>query len=292
RNRGSQQGYVASPGYRAKPAPELQRERSCQERQCEAYVPALAEHKRSHQLGGQAGRFPEHRQAYNQSPLARSEAAPKERPGIVTHPAAAQVGASATGTMHPEGPFSEGRPNGHTNPTCPPSSSESDDNNSSCAVPCTDIVPFSPKTASCPGNTLALPSAPTPAAPQPLVLPPPAPSTSVTWHQLADMCPRTARGRTLRVRLLDEPVPFFRWTVLAVDAVGNVALLAFYHSDQHNPPLPGLRAGAWLSWSNPAGHVFLDGRFGARIEDEDLPNITVMDERGRVCEFSGAGRRR
>ena len=38
----------------------------------------------------------------------------------------------------------------------------------------------------------------------------------------------------------------------------------------------GLVQGKLLRWRNPRFHWFMDGSSGARIEDEDLPNISVM----------------
>ncbi len=40
---------------------------------------------------------------------------------------------------------------------------------------------------------------------------------------------------------------------------------------------PGLALGKIMRWRNPRFHFFLDGSMGARIEDEDLPNITFTN---------------
>ena len=39
----------------------------------------------------------------------------------------------------------------------------------------------------------------------------------------------------------------------------------------------GLAAGKVLRWKNPRFHMFMDGSTGARIEEEDLANVTVTD---------------
>ena len=38
----------------------------------------------------------------------------------------------------------------------------------------------------------------------------------------------------------------------------------------------GLAQGKLLRWRNPRFHWFMDGSSGARIEDEDLPDISVV----------------
>ncbi len=40
---------------------------------------------------------------------------------------------------------------------------------------------------------------------------------------------------------------------------------------------PGLALGKVLRWRKPRFHYFMDGSSGARIEDEDVANITVSD---------------
>lgn len=60
------------------------------------------------------------------------------------------------------------------------------------------------------------------------------------------------------------------------DHKGDVGLVAFYLDRGVNPPA-GLALGRVMRWRNPHIHYFLDGNVGARIEDEDLPFITVSD---------------
>lgn len=56
------------------------------------------------------------------------------------------------------------------------------------------------------------------------------------------------------------------------DHRGGMHRVAFYSDD-----VPaGLKLGAVMRWRNPHFHWFMDGSSGARIEDEDLPNISIV----------------
>jgi hypothetical protein len=83
-----------------------------------------------------------------------------------------------------------------------------------------------------------------------------------------------ARGKVLEVRIMTQPVPFLRHTCSGKDKHGDIRTLAFYLDHGTAPPC-GLRQGAVLRWTNPHIHHFVDGQVGARIEDEDLADITV-----------------
>ena len=57
------------------------------------------------------------------------------------------------------------------------------------------------------------------------------------------------------------------------DHKGDIRRVACYADEAPR----GLAQGKVLRWRNPHFHWFMDGSKGARIEDEDLPNITVSD---------------
>ena len=56
------------------------------------------------------------------------------------------------------------------------------------------------------------------------------------------------------------------------DRTGVVRRVAVYTTSRS---LPGLRTGAVLRWKNPHFNYFGDGSSGARIEDEDVANISL-----------------
>mmetsp|Transcript_34443 Transcript_34443/g.86556 ORF Transcript_34443/g.86556 Transcript_34443/m.86556 type:complete len:268 (-) Transcript_34443:525-1328(-) len=88
-----------------------------------------------------------------------------------------------------------------------------------------------------------------------------------------------ATGSLLEVRIMSAPMrrrdPRFhtRSTVEAKDKEGNVGTIVFYST---SPPA-GLAQGKVLRWHHPRFHYFMSGQTGARIEDEDIPNITISD---------------
>jgi hypothetical protein len=57
------------------------------------------------------------------------------------------------------------------------------------------------------------------------------------------------------------------------DRRGDVRPVAFYCAAAP----AGLAQGRVLRWRSPRFHRFLDGSTGARIEDGDLPNISIVD---------------
>ena len=58
------------------------------------------------------------------------------------------------------------------------------------------------------------------------------------------------------------------------DRVGAVRIIAIY---TNNRVLSGVSPGKILRWKNPRFHYFMDGSSGARIEEEDLDDITITD---------------
>ena len=66
------------------------------------------------------------------------------------------------------------------------------------------------------------------------------------------------------------------------DRVGAVRTIAAYTDSRS---LPGATAGKILRWKGPRYHWFVDGSSGARVEQEDLGNVTISD----VWEGRGVG---
>merc|ERR1719253_613539 len=92
----------------------------------------------------------------------------------------------------------------------------------------------------------------------------------LTWDQVEAHRGAPAPG-TLEVKAIkDESVT--RQVYQCKDRVGMCRRIAAY---THGREIPGLRVGATLRWKNPRFHCFMDGSSGARIEEEDLNNITI-----------------
>lgn len=81
------------------------------------------------------------------------------------------------------------------------------------------------------------------------------------------------QGRKLEVRvILDESSPF-RQVVKCKDRSGVIRRLAAYNDARS---IPNLKQGSILKWKNPRYHYFMDGSSGARIEEDDLNDITII----------------
>lgn len=92
----------------------------------------------------------------------------------------------------------------------------------------------------------------------------------LTWDEVEAHTPLPAQG-TLEVRaILDESM--MRHVFSCKDRVGNLRRVAAYTNSRQ---IRGLKQGAILKWKNPRFHYFMDGSSGARIEEEDLVNVTV-----------------
>ncbi|KAK9816678.1 hypothetical protein WJX72_003583 [[Myrmecia] bisecta] len=100
--------------------------------------------------------------------------------------------------------------------------------------------------------------------------------TPTTWAKLEALGGMPATGKTLELRIMSEPIPFLRYSFDGKDRKGDVRRVAFYLDNGTAPP-PALALGKVFRWRNPSFHQFMDGSTGARIEDEDLVNITVTD---------------
>lgn len=94
----------------------------------------------------------------------------------------------------------------------------------------------------------------------------------MTWEQVEAHGGAPAANETLEVRvILDESV--MRQVVTAKDRVGVVRRVAAYTKDRNSPDL---QVGSILRWKNPRYHYFMDGSSGARIELEDLKDVTIV----------------
>ena len=82
---------------------------------------------------------------------------------------------------------------------------------------------------------------------------------------------RPAEGKVLEVQaMLDESM--MRQVFQCKDRLGKLRRIAAYTNSRS---IAGLRQGSIIKWKNPKFHYFMDGSSGARIEEEDLANITV-----------------
>merc|ERR1712216_134894 len=99
------------------------------------------------------------------------------------------------------------------------------------------------------------------------------PKLPLTWAQLEQYGPSVATGKTLEVRVMEDR-SMGRQCFGCKDRLGGVATIAAYTDSRR---IPCLAAGKVLRWKNPRFHVFMNGSTGARIEEEDLANVTVTD---------------
>jgi len=79
--------------------------------------------------------------------------------------------------------------------------------------------------------------------------------------------------KTLEVRVMNI-INFTRQVLECKDRVGAVRRIAAYTDSRG---LPGAATGRVLRWRNPRFHYFMDGSSGARVEEENLPDITISD---------------
>ena len=94
---------------------------------------------------------------------------------------------------------------------------------------------------------------------------------SVSWSQLEKFQGQSTNGKALVVKVLSGE-SFTRQVLSCKDSEGVVKRIAAYTDSRH---IPGAVPGAVLRWANPRFHYFADGSDGARIEQEDLANITI-----------------
>jgi hypothetical protein len=95
----------------------------------------------------------------------------------------------------------------------------------------------------------------------------------MTWRQLEmHGVGVPATGQVLEVRVLTDE-SMMRQVFGCKDREGTVRRIAAYTDSRS---IPGLGAGKVLRWKNPRFHMFMDGSAGARIEEGDLPHITIL----------------
>ena len=78
----------------------------------------------------------------------------------------------------------------------------------------------------------------------------------------------------------------FKWNKVSYSTINHVLLVALHTGKDYKNDVrtltfhcdrvpPGLALGKIMRWRNPHFHMFMDGRTGARIEDEDVANISI-----------------
>ena len=98
-------------------------------------------------------------------------------------------------------------------------------------------------------------------------------SLPLTWEQVEARAGLLETGRVLEVRaIMDESVT--RQVFQCKDRAGVIHRVAVYTNSRK---IPGLKQGSTLKWKNPRFHCFMDGSAGARIEEEDLENVKVIN---------------
>jgi len=98
-------------------------------------------------------------------------------------------------------------------------------------------------------------------------------SLPLTWEQVEAHRGAPVADGTLELKvMLDESM--LRQVFSCKDRVGAVRRIAAYTDSRR---IPGLKVGSTLRWKNPRFHYFADGSSGARIEEEDLLNITIKN---------------
>jgi hypothetical protein len=94
----------------------------------------------------------------------------------------------------------------------------------------------------------------------------------LTWAQLEEF--QFAEGKKLELRYIQqEPGIGMRLIALCKDRAGVIKRVAAYTNSRD---IPGFTPGKVMIWKNPRFHFFMDGSSGARIEDQDLANITIL----------------
>lgn len=94
----------------------------------------------------------------------------------------------------------------------------------------------------------------------------------LSWQQLEEYGGMPARGKTLEVTFVRRE-PGLRLVALCRDSKGDFRRVAAYTTTRN---IDGFVPGMTLRWKNPRYHYFLDGSGGARIENEDLKDVRLM----------------
>ena len=100
-------------------------------------------------------------------------------------------------------------------------------------------------------------------------------SLPLTWEQVEAHGGAPVTGRVLQVRAMLDESSMMRQVFSCKDHACNVKRIAAYTK---NRSIPGLQQGSIIKWKNPRFHYFADGSSGARIEEADLVDITIIDE--------------
>ncbi len=79
--------------------------------------------------------------------------------------------------------------------------------------------------------------------------------------------------QTLEVRVMTV-MSITREVYQCKDRVGAVRNIAAYTDSRS---LRGAAAGKIIRWKNPRFHWFMDGSSGARVEQDDLIDVTISD---------------
>ena len=98
---------------------------------------------------------------------------------------------------------------------------------------------------------------------------------SLTWEQLeAYGMGIPADGKFIELQVIvDETLcRGMRQVMGCRDRDGIIKRIACYNDAQS---LPGFEIGKTFKWKNPRFHCFMDGSTGARVEEEDVPNISI-----------------
>jgi hypothetical protein len=97
-------------------------------------------------------------------------------------------------------------------------------------------------------------------------------SLYLTWDEVEAHDGAPVIGKTLEFRaMLDESVT--RQVFSCKDRAGKVRRVAAYTNSRN---IPSMQQGSIVRWKNPRFHWFMDGSSGARIEEEDLEDVTVI----------------
>jgi len=100
-------------------------------------------------------------------------------------------------------------------------------------------------------------------------------SLPLTWAQLEAHGGRPVEGETLELRAILDVTSTMRQVFICKDRIGDVMQVAAYTTSRSLHP--DLKQGSIIKWKNPRFHYFKDPSCGARIEEEDLVNITVTN---------------
>jgi len=113
----------------------------------------------------------------------------------------------------------------------------------------------------------------------------------LTWGQLEVLGGAPAIDQAIEIRAVLDESHFGRQVFGCKDRDGSMRRVAVYTNSRR---IPGLEQGCMLRWKHPRYHWFLDGSSGARIEEGDLANITVIPVGGSSPspKESGSGTRK